>query len=223
MVEKSGGDVGCYWLNYAEPLIALHPATKFICLKRDRAKTVRSWARRMKGRMAFGIYIMYVDADGRMHAPSLFPDYSGLSMEEAAGCYWDEYYNRAEKLQERYPEQFRIYSMLSVLNDRKCLKEMFRFAGLERKTSGIENRNKGGIRDPEFGNMLADWAAAIIRDQEIRPGMRALLTPSAGHRLGVLAVERGISKKDTDDIVMEFNRVEDGSVLGYGESFGLGS
>lgn len=206
-VEMSHGDVGCYWLNYTERVLRHHPDAKFVCLKRDRASTVKSWARRMRGSERFGLWVMHFDGIGRVHAPLMFPDYGTMPIEEAAGCYWDDYYEKAGKLEERYPENFRIFWMDRVLNDRKQQKRMLRFAGIDRKVRLGKHKNIGGRKDPEFGNAVREAIGFLIRNETIYRGTRAVIQPKPGSNLGALAVKRGISKKDTDEIVMDFDRL----------------
>lgn len=213
-VELLRGDVGCYWLNYVEPLLELHPNSKFICLQRDREKTVRSWVRRMAGMQRFGIYVMYEDPSGLMHAPSMFPDYDGVSIEKAAGLYWDEYYRRARLLEERFRDQFRLFEMEAVFSNRRARKEMLRFAGLPELSKRIPHANKGGMIDSEFGNVLTEMMSKIMQEQQIRNKSRCMITPHKGNRLGVLAVKHGVSKNETDDIVFEFKTANRVSILG---------
>ena len=208
-VLQSGGDVGCYWLNYVDRLLELRPDAKFVCLRRGREATVKSWVRRFEGSERFALSVMHMDKWGRIYAPLMFPDYGDISLDEAAGRYWDGYYERAEELQEQYPESFRIYWMDKALGDRSVQKQVLRFAGIEKKTQTDRHANKGGTHDPEFGNLIREMVMWIIQNDEIYKGMRATLTPPRGSRLGVLAVEKGISQKETDDIVMDFTRLTD--------------
>jgi len=45
-------DVGFYWLNYVDLVLEQYPDAKFVCLKRDKEKTVVSFARSFKSPLA---------------------------------------------------------------------------------------------------------------------------------------------------------------------------
>ena len=205
-VREHRGDVGCYWLNYVEPLLQAHPDTKFVCLQRDKESTVKSWRRRMVGRKEFGIYVMYVDPTGRIRAPSMFPDYKGVALDRAAALYWETYYEKARKLEELYPSAFRIYPMDEVLNDKRVQRKMLKFAGMTNAPRVKKRENRGGMHDSEFGNMMADISAEMIEKYDLRPGARMCIKPPLGSRLGELAVKRGVSKSVTEPIMLEFNK-----------------
>ncbi|MDX1732975.1 MAG: hypothetical protein R3228_01365, partial [Halioglobus sp.] len=40
------GDIAFYYLSYVETLLAVEPACKFVCLRRDRQQTVDSWMKK---------------------------------------------------------------------------------------------------------------------------------------------------------------------------------
>jgi hypothetical protein len=207
MVRLSGGDVGCYWLNYVDRVLAIHPHTKFVCLKRSRDQTVRSWCRRFLGSERFCLFVFHLDPNDRVRALNMFGDYGHASIEEAAGLYWDEYYRRAEILQEMYPESFRIFWMDRVMKDKRKQKQLVKFAGLRWKSHAETHENAGGIHDPEFGNVLREAVGWLVLNDRVYAKTKATIAPEPGSKLGELAVKSGISESPTDPIVIDFDRL----------------
>ncbi|KPK68180.1 hypothetical protein AMJ82_08950 [candidate division TA06 bacterium SM23_40] len=208
-LSRTGGDVGCYWLTYAERVLETFPDTRFICLKRPRKETVASWVRRFAGAETFDLFVMHLDDEARIHAPRMFPDYGDRPIAEAAGLYWDEYYEKAEKLQERYQQCFRIFSMSPVLNEPMAQAEMLRFVGSKQATWTNFHKNKGTVKDPLLGNILRDVLGYLIRNEKVYAGTRATVTPKAGSQLGRAAVKRGISQQETDPILLDFGKLSE--------------
>jgi hypothetical protein len=214
-LSKFGGDVGFFWLNYVDPLLELYPDTRFVCLRRDREKTADSLARRMIGRRHFALHVLYRDETGRLHAPTMFPEYNGQPIREAAGLYWDEYYSRAEDVEKKHPECFRIFNTEAVLNEESVQREMLEFTGSDREPDiGIRSEDVKGFN--ELGNMIAEVVERVVSEKDIREGSRITITPEYGHRLGILAAAVGISEHPEDPIVLAFNRIEDGRPLQFG-------
>jgi len=146
------GDIAFYYLNYVEDILAVLPECRFVCIKRDRAKTIASWlkktainrwpsiwlADRLKSLITrtpfYTQYNFWQPHDGSkwQHDPvwdSCFPDIEASSKEEAIGIYWDNYYEKAERLQAAYPDNLRIFSV-EELNDPQGQRKILSFIGL---------------------------------------------------------------------------------------------
>lgn len=128
------GDIAYYYLNYVDDLIALEPAVRFVCIKRERQPTVASWLKKssigrwrslwladwLKSRITrtpfYQEYNYWQEHDGSIWKcdpvwDSTFPKFEAASKQQAIGMYWDYYYLEAERLQEKYPEQLRIFDI----------------------------------------------------------------------------------------------------------------
>lgn len=128
------GDIGFYYLNYIEEIFEQAPDSVAICMKRDRASTVASWlnkttirrwrslwlADKLKSWLTrtpfYTEYNYWQEHDGSRWQQdpvwdSCFPKFVASSKAEAIGMYWDYYYLEAERLQQKYPERFRIFDI----------------------------------------------------------------------------------------------------------------
>lgn len=125
------GDIAFYYLTYVEQIAARNPHVRFICLRREREATIRSWlakstierwpSKRIADRLAAWIMRapyhqaknFWMEHDGSRWAPDevwdkCFPKFPGPTREAAIGQYWDYYNEEAEKLAQSLPEVFRI-------------------------------------------------------------------------------------------------------------------
>lgn len=123
------GDIAHYYLRYVDEIIAHDADVKFVCLKRNREKTIASWQRRVAMYRwpskwladRLGSWIMrqpfhksrnpWMEHDGSEWAidpvwDKCFPKYDAPDMESAIAMYWDDYYERANVLKERHPGSF---------------------------------------------------------------------------------------------------------------------
>ncbi len=147
------GDIAFYYLTYVEAIAHANPNVRFLCLRRDRAETVASWmkktsierwrSKRLADRL--GSWITrepfhestnpWMEHDGTEWAidpvwDKCFPKFPGPTREEAAGQYWDYYYEEAEKLLARFPDRFRVIETVT-LNDRDTQKDILTFCGID--------------------------------------------------------------------------------------------
>lgn len=149
------GDIGFYYLNYVEDILSLVPECKFVCIRRDREQTVRSWLRksevkrwrslqladRLKSlitRTPFQTdYNYWQEHDGSvwMSDPvwdSCFPKFEAASREEAIGKYWDFYYREAARLAQAHAGSFAIFD-ISDLSSIEGQQRILGFIGLAAK------------------------------------------------------------------------------------------
>lgn len=124
------GDIAYYYLNYVEGILELFPHCKFVCIKRDKEQTVESWmkksslgrwpslwiADRFKALITrtpfYKEYNYWQDHEGGVWKKdpvwdSCFPKFDASSKVEAIRMYWDYYYLEADRLKEKFSENFR--------------------------------------------------------------------------------------------------------------------
>jgi|19_taG_2_1085344.scaffolds.fasta_scaffold17174_4 hypothetical protein len=96
----------------------------FICLKRNKADTLKSYAKWTVGRNHWnkhdGITYRYCKWD------KAYPKYNTTSKDLALEEYYDEYYATAEALEAKYSEQFKIFS-INDLNTRIGVHSILKF------------------------------------------------------------------------------------------------
>lgn len=125
------GDIAFYYLSYVDAIVARNQNVRFICLKRDKAATVRSWIQKSGlGRWRskeiadrLGALItresyhesrnFWMEHDGSKWQKDpiwdkCFPNFPGPTKQKAIEQYWDYYYEEAEKVAARHPDVFRI-------------------------------------------------------------------------------------------------------------------
>lgn len=149
------GDIAFYYLSYVESILERHPAVRFICLKRDKAETVDSWMRKTqvprwrskKIADRIGAWIMrepfrternpWMQHDGTKWAvdpvwDKCYPKFAGPTREAAVGQYWDYYYETAEPLVDKYPDNFRVVRT-ETLNEPEVQESLLDFVGFPRE------------------------------------------------------------------------------------------
>ncbi len=125
------GDIAFYYLSYVELIAARNPNVQFVCLKRNKNRTVRSWLRqaqvtrwpskvladRLSSLITRSPYYttrnFWVEHDGSKWLKDpvwdkCFPKFEADSVEGAVSQYWDYYYREAEVLAQRLPSRFMI-------------------------------------------------------------------------------------------------------------------
>lgn len=135
---KLVGDVGFYYLPYVEMLIDRFPNVRFICLKRDRPQTVRSYMAksRLKNRWSTEPHRgPYPHRDGW---DKCYPKYN-LPKKRALNHYWDDYYRTAKALRKKYPGRFRIWRVDSALNMLAGQIDVLQFAGVRKQRTMVFN------------------------------------------------------------------------------------
>lgn len=140
------GDVGCSWLNQTPILIANMKYIKFVCLKRNKEDTIKSFKNRSYSKN------FLVDPKSEHYDESIqkrfelrlnegniaFPRYD-LSKADALDKYYDDYYERAENFQAIYPTNFKIFP-IEDLNTEAGQRDILLFCGFENHIYTTENR-----------------------------------------------------------------------------------
>jgi hypothetical protein len=146
------GDIAFYYLRYVEDILAINKNVRFVCIKRDKAKTVGSWlkksaidrwpslwlADRLKSlitRTPFHESKNFWQVhDGTVFQSDpvwdkTFPKFEAASKKEAIEKYWDYYYTEAERLAAGYPDYFRIFPV-EAMSNREGQLAILEFIGL---------------------------------------------------------------------------------------------
>jgi len=149
------GDIAFYYLTYVELLARHNPNVRFVCLRRDREKTIRSWMRksaierwrskRVADRLSSLITRtsyhesrnFWMDHDGTTWEKDpvwdkCFPKFRAASKREAIAMYWDYYYEQAEAIVSRQRDVFRIVET-ERLDDIAFQSELLEFCGVPRE------------------------------------------------------------------------------------------
>ena len=129
------GDVASFYLPYAEPILEAMENVKLVCLRRDREATIASFCRWLDRVHPLPTNHWSVEPPpGYFHDPfytRVFPKYDTATREEGIRLYWDEYYQRAEELANRYPDRFRLFDMDVALNSEEGQRDLLSFCGFE--------------------------------------------------------------------------------------------
>jgi hypothetical protein len=149
------GDIAFYYLSYVDEIVARHPGVRFVCLKRDKATTVRSWMQKSSLGYWRSKYIgerisaaitrepfrdsrnFWMNHDGTkwLHDPvwdKCFPKFPGPTKKEAIEQYWDFYYEKADTLALNYPNVFRIVASDGI-DDQNYQVELLNYCGISQE------------------------------------------------------------------------------------------
>ena len=147
------GDIAYYYLKYVDDILAINQNVRFVCIKRDKAKTVDSWmsksalhrwrslwlADRLKSMITrtpfHAAKNFWQEHDGSEYQPDpvwdeTFPKFEAARKREAIEKYWDYYYAEAEQAQKRHPDHFRIFDIAKLSNP-EGQREILAFVGLD--------------------------------------------------------------------------------------------
>jgi len=148
------GDIAFYYLTYVDMIASRFPNVRFICLKREKKATVRSWMQKSSlgywrskyigerisaalTREPFtdsrNFWMLHDGTKWRLDPvwDKCFPKFPGPTKKEAIEQYWDYYYKEAEVLAARHPDVFRIVASDDV-DDRQCQVRLLEFCGVDR-------------------------------------------------------------------------------------------
>lgn len=146
------GDIAFYYLSYVEAIAARNPNVRFVCLKRDKSATVRSWLRKSEverwrsKRIADRIGSLitretyhesknfWMEHDGSKWQKDpiwdkCFPKFPGPTKQQAIEQYWDYYYEESERLAAKFPGIFRIVTSEDI-NIKTHQMELLEFCGI---------------------------------------------------------------------------------------------
>lgn len=162
------GDVALYHLKYIPDIAAADEDVRFICMKRDKAGTVKSWIKhttikrwpslwagdRFKSIVTRTAYYkernFWQEHDGSIWAPDpvwgkCFPKFGACSKKEAIEKYWDYYYEEADRLSRRFHDRFRIFS-IDAMNDSEKQKAILSFIGIKESDMNLERVHTNSLK-----------------------------------------------------------------------------
>ncbi len=125
------GDVANYYLPYVGFILEHWPDTRFVCLRREREATIKSFAQKLRGKpnKRGGIFKPKPKQFNHwLSGPAnewksdkiwdrCFPKFElpeGAAIEDYIARYYDYYYELAETLEHQHPAHFRIFSLDSL-------------------------------------------------------------------------------------------------------------
>jgi hypothetical protein len=101
------GDVALFHLPYIERIAAKFPGVRFICMKRPKQATVKSFVKKTM------LYERWRSDPEQDHLPwnQVFPKFNAATKEAACGMYWEYYYQECNRLQKLFPDSFFMFNM----------------------------------------------------------------------------------------------------------------
>lgn len=143
---KYFGESASYLIQYAEIIIKKYPQVKFVCLKRDRNEVISSFMAKTRGRNHWSLNLSFLEFKDPIWDP-IFPKFF-TSKKEGIGLYWDLYYAEVQRLQEKYPNKFKIFPTYS-LNYQGGMNSIFDFCSFpeEGRVYIRKHENKKKIKD----------------------------------------------------------------------------
>jgi hypothetical protein len=177
------GDVASFYLPYAEEAIAFDPHIRIVCLRRPREEVVASFCRVLDQSARFPInHWAEQPAPGWYHDPiwtRVFPQYDTTDREAGLRRYWDEYYERAEELARRFPENVRLWDT-DALTSEQGVREVLSFVGIPNDQQVIATGQRTGTSESaagaQAGSMLKEGdrhLAATISPEFCAAGLGA--------------------------------------------------
>jgi len=141
LVKKDGryliyGDSAHYYAYYIDLIMARFPDAKIFCLKRDREQVIHSYHVKVTKRAIGKKYKCYrnfwQNTRGRDHSDwdAAYPKYDrNLTLPEAIGCYYDDYYRSVDIKMKLYPNNIRVFDT-ECLNTRDGVCSLLDFVGV---------------------------------------------------------------------------------------------
>ena len=106
------------YLPYVTEFISIDPSVKFLCLKGRRDHSIRSLLTSWGYRNPCYVKDRSLGVGRNRYPVDQFPDYSFCGNElEATTKYWDTYYQKAEDLQKKYPDNFIIVDSVDFFSN----------------------------------------------------------------------------------------------------------
>lgn len=116
--ERLIGDAAAFYLPYAEAAIAHEPEIRIVCLRRSRDEVVAAFAQFLNDNSPLPInHWARAPAPDWNHDPlwtPTFPQYETRDRAAGIGRYWEEYYQHAEALARRYPDNIIVVDAQSL-------------------------------------------------------------------------------------------------------------
>ena len=133
-------------LNYVDYLIENLKEVRFVVMKRIKADTVKSW---MANKAIYNFWSnpeheSFVNGDylREVHLSLSFPKYD-LDKESAIAHYWDDYYDKAAELKDKYPDEiieFDMYKLFSSVEAQNLMLDFIKVKQEHRFTAEIKKK-----------------------------------------------------------------------------------
>jgi hypothetical protein len=156
------GDIAYYYLKYVDDILAINPNVRFVCIKRDKSKTVDSWMQKSSNYRWRSLWLadrlkslitrtpfhksrnFWQEHDGSEYQldpvwDKTFPKFEAASKREAIEKYWDYYYREAEILAQKHPANFRIFD-IGMMSNQDGQREILRFVGMDEADMVLKER-----------------------------------------------------------------------------------
>lgn len=195
--QRFVGDVASFYLPYVEEAVEFDPGIRIVCLWRPREEVVAGFCRFLDQASPFALnHWAREPGEGWSHDPiwsRIFPKYDTQDRAEGIGRYWDEYYQAAESLARRFPDNLRIWDTDALTAD-EGVREVLSFAGVPRGDQAIILGQRPSS---------ADSAAATDPGPGPRPRQ---LHPMDPRRCAVLVPFGGFIHQECEDALKELER-----------------
>ena len=156
------GDIAYYYLKYVDDILTINQNVRFVCIKRDKTKTVDSWMSKsalhrwrslqladwLKSKITRTPFHtsknFWQKHDGSVWQldavwDKTFPKFEAGSKREAIEKYWDYYYAEAEQTELRHPAHFRIFD-ISKMSNPEGQKEILTFVGVDEEDQVLRDQ-----------------------------------------------------------------------------------
>lgn len=177
---KFVGDVATYHLPYVEEALEFSSTARIICLQRPRDEVIKSFCATLDYNSRLPLNFWAKEPAAPFTHDFLrtrtFPQYDVTDRSEGIGRYWDEYYERAEALARRYPDQFRLWDT-EVLTTEHGVREMLDFVGIPRGDQVIIVGRKPAVNEAA---LAAQAARPIPYSHPLDPRRCVILVPFNG-------------------------------------------
>jgi predicted O-methyltransferase YrrM len=177
--ERFIGDVASFYLPYAAEAIQCDPTIRIVCLKRPQDEIVASFCRHLDQSSRFPInHWAKTPAPGWSHDPMstrIFPQYDISDREQGLRRYWQEYYDEAERLQQQYPDNVRVWDT-EILTTDAGVRELLTFVGIPHAEQVILT----GQRPRHVNGDASLGAGSLNRTHPLDPRRCVVLVPFSG-------------------------------------------
>jgi hypothetical protein len=125
-------DVSHWWLPKLDAVIHKFPRARIVVTRRDRQETIDSFLAIKGAHVSAKPINHWMKHDGNDYQRNLwdicYPKFDAESLPHALRKYWDDYYEKAESFQSRYPRQVKIFD-INQISSASGQQEILEFCG----------------------------------------------------------------------------------------------
>lgn len=138
-------EVGPWYLNYLESFIKEIPDIKIIILIRDKHKVIPSYYEKLSNVQQHNFFNHKHTDDSKEHVYEIgFPDYGDVELTEGLIKFYDEYYNKANQLSNKYPNNIFVCDVV-MLNSVLGQNQIFKFCNFDSEDRGFKRKIKENV------------------------------------------------------------------------------